>query len=232
MKFEVSEQIRTCQDRRAVLKTLEVQLKKISTVRVEGDVITARAIENTFGSINRYSGAVVTVQQGETGVLCIADVTYRPSVMFWIFFVLGLFAYGLLFWIPIVFYLTQRKTVRSAIVDVFARVKNEFEIGHALAVNGGSRSSNIATVGYCNSCGSILPGGAGFCGGCGAATLPRQQHAIASPPDIMVGKPPIGAARRSGSSIDDLERLAALRQNGLLSDAEFEAAKRRLLGSP
>jgi len=39
------------------------------------------------------------------------------------------------------------------------------------------------------------------------------------------------AAAPKGSNIDDLERLAALRERGVLSDAEFETAKSILLRS-
>jgi uncharacterized membrane protein YdbT with pleckstrin-like domain len=40
----------------------------------------------------------------------------------------------------------------------------------------------------------------------------------------------LGAGRRDGGSMDDLERLADLRDRGVLTDEEFEAEKRRLLG--
>ena len=39
-----------------------------------------------------------------------------------------------------------------------------------------------------------------------------------------------GAASRDGSSVEDLERLADLRDRGVLTDEEFEAEKRRILG--
>lgn len=165
MRFEVSERINTRKDILAVVNTLEVQLRKVSRVTRNGNVITARAIEASFGSINHYDKTVFTIQQRETGLLCLADVTYRPSGAFWIFFVLGLFAYGLLFWIPIVFYLVQKKTVRSGVADVFTRIKNEFE----------------------------------------------------------------GQAVTFSSGIDGLERLAALKEKGMLSDAEFESKKQEIL---
>jgi hypothetical protein len=165
MKFEVSERLNTRKDTLTVMNALEIQLRKIAKVTRNGDVITARAIEASFGSINRYDKTVFTMQPKETGLLCVADVTYRPSGAFWIFFVLGLFAYGLLFWIPIIFYLVQKKTVRSAIEDVFARIKNEFETQ--------------------------------------------------------------GTTFDSG--LEGLERLAGLKERGMLSDAEFEGKKREIL---
>src|ERR1700719_2711506 len=114
MKFEVSEQIHTRKDPCLIVTALDMQLRKVSRVTRQGDVISASAIEASFGSINRHDKTVFTVQQVEGGVLCVAEVSYRPSVAFWIFFILGLFAYGLLFWIPIIFYLVQKRTVRSA----------------------------------------------------------------------------------------------------------------------
>lgn len=127
MKFEVSEQIRCVAEKKAVLDSLEIQLRKTSR-KVEriGEAIRVRGIEASFGSINRSDETVIKVQQKSNGFLCVAEVTYRPSVAFWVFFVLGIFT--LLWWIPIVFYIVQRKTVRSALLDVFLRVKNEFEI--------------------------------------------------------------------------------------------------------
>jgi hypothetical protein len=165
MNFEVSERINTRTNTLAVVNELEVQLRKIAKVTRDGDVITARAIEASFGSVNRHDKTVFTVRPKETGLLCVADVTYRPSVAFWVFFMLGLFAYGLLFWIPIIFYLLQKKTVRSGITDVFARIKNEFEM-------------QATTV---------------------------------------------------DSGLEGLERLAGLKERGMLSDAEFESKKKELL---
>ena len=165
MNFEVSERINTRTNTLAVVNEWEVQLRKIAKVTRDGDVITARAIEASFGSVNRHDKTVFTVRPKETGLLCVADVTYRPSVAFWVFFMLGLFAYGLLFWIPIIFYLLQKKTVRSGITDVFARIKNEFEM-------------QATTV---------------------------------------------------DSGLEGLERLAGLKERGMLSDAEFESKKKELL---
>src|ERR1700688_1197938 len=165
MNFEVSERINTRTNTLAVVNEWEVQLRKIAKVTRDGDVITARAIEASFGSVNRHDKTVFTVRPKETGLLCVADVSSRPSVAFWVFFMLGLFAYGLLFWIPIIFYLLQKKTVRSGITDVFARIKNEFEM-------------QATTV---------------------------------------------------DSGLEGLERLAGLKERGMLSDAEFESKKKELL---
>ena len=165
MRFELSEQIRTPSGPTAVANALESQLRKISQVAREGDNIRARSIEASFGSINRYDNTLFTVQQKGAGVLCVAEVMYRPSAAFWLFFVLGLFAYGLLFWIPIIFYLSQKRTVRSAITDVFVRVKNELEIESKPMIAGaGVRAAQHR---FCGSCGNEVAPANVFCTSCG-----------------------------------------------------------------
>jgi hypothetical protein len=175
MRFEISEQIRTPRDRgAAVVNALEMQLRKVSRkVERSGDVLTASAIEASFGSINRFDRSVIQIHPKDAGFLCVADVTYRPSAFFWIFFVIGLFAYFLLWWPPIIFYLFQRKTVRSAISDVFARVKNEFEMD-AIPLQPAVKT----VVGYYNGCGAALQMGSRFCSSCGATLEPQQKLSV------------------------------------------------------
>lgn len=52
-----------------------------------------------------------------------------------------------------------------------------------------------------------------------------QQVAATQPPAPATPVPPA-----SGDALDGLERLAALHQQGALTDAEFSAAKAKLLG--
>jgi hypothetical protein len=73
---------------------------------------------------------------------------------------------------------------------------------------------------------SPLPAGVKVCPSCeGRCTLNSKFCAFCghSFAEVVVAS--------KGSNIDDLERLAALRERGVLSDAEFENAKSRLLGS-
>jgi hypothetical protein len=57
------------------------------------------------------------------------------------------------------------------------------------------------------------------------AEYAQQQAAYAAPP------PPPAPARTGGSDVTaELERLAGLRNQGVLSDEEFAAAKAKLLG--
>ena len=58
----------------------------------------------------------------------------------------------------------------------------------------------------------------------GAASAQQQQYA---PPQYQ--EPPAPAAPAGGDLIAQLERLGELRASGVLTDAEFEAQKARLL---
>lgn len=55
-----------------------------------------------------------------------------------------------------------------------------------------------------------------------AALISDQVHAV--------GQGPAGSARPAGGDVaDQIERLAALRDKGLLTDAEFQEQKRKIL---
>jgi hypothetical protein len=128
MQFEVSETINGC-DPRIALYLLDMQFRKVAghVVRSEGGVIAQR-IEASFGSVNRNSRATCSARSNGIKGILVAEVKYTPSFIFWIFFISGLFTFvGWL--IPLVFYISQKRTVRSAVEDVFRRVKNECEYG-------------------------------------------------------------------------------------------------------
>ena len=127
MRFEVSERIKTSKNEEAVRAFLKEQLRKVATkVTEESGTLVAKRIEDTFGSINRSDTSTFRVQEKKDGHLIVADVHYRPSLMFWVIFILLIFTY--VAWvIPVGFYLYQRKTARSAIDDVFKRTRNEQE---------------------------------------------------------------------------------------------------------
>lgn len=149
MTFEVSELIHTTKSRDVVLEELVSQLQKISqrVVRTNATVV-ATDIEASFGSINRSDTTTFYAIEREQGILCVADVNYRPSGAFWVILIITLFTY--IFWlIPIIFYLTQKRTVRSAIEDVFRRVKNECESGEPVINTIALRNSV-----YCSQCGA------------------------------------------------------------------------------
>ena len=169
MRFETSERIRTDRPQEELLDLLEEQFKKISgRVSRTGSTLEVSSIEASFGSINRNDTTSVSVRGADGGWLVVADVHYRPSVMFWLFFVIGLFS--IVWWVlPIVFYILQKNTVRAAISDCFRRVKNEFD--------------------------QVSPSG-----------------------------DPAGSA-----SIRELEKLGALRERGILTEAEFQVKKQQLL---
>jgi hypothetical protein len=174
VKFEVSERIHTHASKEEILRGLEDQFKKVSQrVQRSGEALTAKSIEASFGSINRSDTTTIRLRNTDDGYLVIADVHYRPSVAFWVLLVLMLFTY--VFWlIPIIFYLIQKKTVRTGIQDVLTRVKNEF------ASAGGAQSQ--------------------------ARKLQGQ------------------------TDLDQLERLASLKDKGAITEEEFRAKKKQLLG--
>jgi hypothetical protein len=57
-----------------------------------------------------------------------------------------------------------------------------------------------------------------------AAPPPPQQYAPAPPP------PPAGPQALTPEAISELQQLAALHEQGILTDEEFAAQKARLLG--
>ena len=126
MKFVLTETIKSDQSD-AILESLEQQFKMVSesTTR-NGNVIVATSIQASFGSINRSDDTNVSIKNTKNGLLIVAEVDYRPSFAFWIFFVLTLFSWVL--WIvPVFFYLNQKSTVKECIKDVFKTVKDEHE---------------------------------------------------------------------------------------------------------
>ncbi len=171
MKFEVSERIITSAEKEDILRGLEEQFKKVSqSITRNGDSLVAKSIEASFGSINRSDTTTIDLKDTDDGFLVLANVHYRPSVAFWIILILTLFTY--VFWLlPIVFYLIQKKTVRSGIQDVFTRVKNEF-------------MSSSSTK----------------------------------------------SKKQGTSAIDQIEKLAGLKERGAITEEEFQAKKKELLG--
>lgn len=141
MLFEVSERIPTGRDRQTVLALLEEQLTKIAEkVNRQGETLEVRSIEASFGSINRHDVTTVELRPAEDGFMAVASVKYRPSVAFWIIFVITLFTW-VLWLVPIAFYLMQKKTVRSAIQEVFTRARHEFQSStHSIATGGNSQA--------------------------------------------------------------------------------------------
>ena len=126
MRFEVSERIPTTRSEKEIADALEQQLRKVSgKVHRVGNSFTATNIADTFGSINRKVETAVSLKTVPDGYLAIADVNYRPSVIFWAFIVIGLFSW-ILWILPIVFYFLHKNLVRNAIEECLRRVKNEF----------------------------------------------------------------------------------------------------------
>jgi uncharacterized membrane protein YciS (DUF1049 family) len=127
MKFEISERIRRNKSQNELLGFIENQFKKIAeNVSCSGQVVYVTSVEASFGSINRSDDSEIKLKKAEGGWLIVADVNYRPSIVFWIYFFIGLFSVA--FWvIPLFFYINNKKTVKSAIAECLQRIKSEFE---------------------------------------------------------------------------------------------------------
>ena len=106
---------------------MEYQFRKISEGVVRsGQVLEVRSIEASFGSINRKDITSVSLKKSHDGWLVVADVTYKPSIAFWIILLITVFTW--VFWlVPIAFYLLQKESVKTAITASFQRIKNEFD---------------------------------------------------------------------------------------------------------
>ena len=63
------------------------------------------------------------------------------------------------------------------------------------------------------------------------SALEAQQYQQQPPPQYQEAPPPAAADSGPSSMIDQLNQLAALHQQGVLSDDEFTAAKAKLFGS-
>ena len=57
-----------------------------------------------------------------------------------------------------------------------------------------------------------------------------EQQDEQAPPQYQQAPPPEPAAADSSSLADELQKLASLKEQGILSDDEFTAAKNKLLG--
>ena len=128
MRYELAQTI-SSDDPGHVAELLESQLKKISSSCLRSGLeVTATGVEGTFGSIHRTSIAACKVRSAAGRTLITADVVYKPSLWFWcseLFLIFTLIGWA----IPLIFYLSQRGTVKNAISTVLDRVKAEAEFG-------------------------------------------------------------------------------------------------------
>lgn len=171
MKFELSEKLNTGKSKEEVYLVLKDQFYKASnSVKMKEGKLIVKSIEATFGSINRTDKTNIILKEKNGGFICIAEVTYRPSFMFWVL-VLLLISTGVFWLMPIGFYLYQKKTVSEAITNVFKRVKDEVE----------------------------------------------------------EFKNEVEVKNNSIDSVSELERLATLKEKGIISEEEFKVQKTKIL---
>lgn len=116
-----------------------------SSAKITNGALKVASIHASFGSINRSDVTDVSLRKTDDGFLLVADVKYRPSVMFWVIFVVGVFTY--VFWLlPIIFYLIQKNTVKSAIEDCFRSIKNETSTSQPFSPQPTSGSTAVADL--------------------------------------------------------------------------------------
>lgn len=173
MQFDVSTRFQTNKSQKEIMDFLEQSFRKNSSnVSYNGDALIVETINPTFGSINRKDITTVDVKPKDNEILISAAVNYEPSIMFWIFFIVLLFT-AVTWIIPIAFYLFQKKTVKTAIEEIFTRAEHEFK-----------NSQNVSTA----------------------------------------------SLSFSGDTATQLEKLADLKNKGVLSQEEFDAQKKKLMG--
>jgi hypothetical protein len=129
MNFELSQQLRTQADLETIILVLAEQVKKVSTtmdVTNEGVIIATR-IEPTIASLLRFDRTVIVVETNEDRVLLIAEVSCRPTALFWVILIVCIPTF-VAWLVPIGIYMAQKGAVQSAVAAVFKRVKDELEV--------------------------------------------------------------------------------------------------------
>lgn len=137
MRFEEIVTINTKKSRAEIIDIIESKFKKISNRQkrlANDDGLVFIGINTSFGSGNRYDKTTIFVSKRENGWTIKADVLYRPSLGFWIILILLFFTY--IFWLlPIIFYLTQKGTVREEVQRTLNNIKAEYHNENSHAVN-------------------------------------------------------------------------------------------------
>ena len=129
MKCELSQQLRTQADLESIILVLAEQVKKVSTTMDVSDegVITATRIEPTIASLLRYDRTVIGVETNDDRVLLIAEVSCRPTALFWVILIMCIPTF-VAWLLPIGIYMYQKNALQSAVAAVFKRVKDELEV--------------------------------------------------------------------------------------------------------
>jgi hypothetical protein len=108
---------------------------------VSDGTIRIYKIAASFGSINRDDAAFFQFQPIKDGYRCVAYVMYKPSIMCWILLFL-LLGTGITWIIPVLFYYSQKNTVRNAVQNLLYQVRFEIEANNKSAVHTGESESD------------------------------------------------------------------------------------------
>ncbi|WP_158916485.1 SHOCT domain-containing protein [Caulobacter sp. S45] len=142
MRYELSTRLLSSEDMNAVGKKIKSHFSTIAqTTQVEGESLVLTGIEKSFGSITRATTARIKIRPAEGGYLVLADVHYRPSFMFWVLIFIGLFVFGIFSILAIVFYFSQKGSVRRAVERALERIKNEFDHAPVSVANIGAMAN-------------------------------------------------------------------------------------------
>ena len=109
-----------------LLQALHRELEQVAyQVQRQGSVLVVTGVKASWGSINRKDVTRVEILETEDGLQILAKVSYKPSLAFWI--LLGLLLLTYVMWlVPLVFLITQKKTVQEGIQEALHNVRNEF----------------------------------------------------------------------------------------------------------
>lgn len=124
MKFEINERITTKVGKGVISSAVEDGFRKIARkVRYRKENLEIKGIETTFGAVNRKDTTTIEIKDVTDGFLVVANVNYRPSLLFWIFLPALIF----FFFMPIIFYFIHKRMVQEAIQRVLLNIKNEYQ---------------------------------------------------------------------------------------------------------
>jgi len=128
MKITVTERIKTSKSKSVIIDELRESFEKVAENVNEIDSgVAVESINATFGSINRKDTTEITIKEKDNGFLMTAEVTYKPSVVFWILLAITIWFAVVGAVIPVGFYLWHKKLVREEIEKTFKNVRYEVE---------------------------------------------------------------------------------------------------------
>jgi hypothetical protein len=136
MRFEESERVHTGLNEGEVLDIVLRAFMRVSeAAKISKTQIEISDVNATFGSINRSAKGKISLEEIHGGFNVVADVRYRPSVLFWVFFFFGLLFYGIGCLVPTAFYLWHKRIVRSTVRSTLERAGDDISVASSRGGN-------------------------------------------------------------------------------------------------